>query len=594
MNPAKYSFDGKVAIIGGGATACDCALTAKRNGVEQVEIFALENIGEMPLTKNEKQALMNSGVDINGRIKLTAIEKNGEALKNIRTCKVKLPANVEFNLTDISDIPGSEQVRDDINNIIIAIGAKSDFERVDHSAVFYAGDYDNGPTTVVEAVASGKNAADAIDCYLSAKAKPVVENKVKSYVEVAGYNKTPVSLETDFFGRKIRSPFILSAAPPTDGLEQMKLAYEAGWAGGIMKTAFDNVPIHIPGEYMHAFTQDTYGNCDNVSGHALDRVCKEIQQLIKLYPDRLTMGSTGGAVTGDDEMDKLSWQGNTKKLEDAGAMGIEYSLSCPQGGDGTEGDIVSQNAKLTAKIIDWIMEVGKPEVPKLFKLTGAVTSIVPIVTAVKEVFDRYPEKKAGVTLANTFPTLFFREGKKEAWEEGIVVGMSGDGVLPISYLTLSSVGHLGVAVSGNGGPMNYKAAADFLALGAKTVQFCTIAMKYGYGIYDEICSGVSHLMEARGIKSVDELIGIAYPNAVTDFMALTAVKKISDREKELCMQCGNCTRCPYLAVTLDDEKYPVTDASKCIGCSICVQKCFSGALFMRERTSEEAAVLKED
>jgi len=38
----------------------------------------------------------------------------------------------------------------------------------------------------------------------------------------------------------------------------------------------------------------------------------------------------------------------------AGAMGVEYSLSCPQGGDGTEGDIVSQNAALTAKIIDWI------------------------------------------------------------------------------------------------------------------------------------------------------------------------------------------------------------------------------------------------
>ena len=51
-------------------------------------------------------------------------------------------------------------------------------------------------------------------------------------------------------------------------------------------------------------------------------------------------------------------------------MGIEYSLSCPQGGDGTEGDIVSQNAELTAKIIDWVLQVGDPEVPKLFKLTA--------------------------------------------------------------------------------------------------------------------------------------------------------------------------------------------------------------------------------
>lgn len=30
----------------------------------------------------------------------------------------------------------------------------------------------------------------------------------------------------------------------------MKKAYEHGWAGGIMKTAFDGLHIHIPNEYM--------------------------------------------------------------------------------------------------------------------------------------------------------------------------------------------------------------------------------------------------------------------------------------------------------------------------------------------------------
>jgi hypothetical protein len=110
-----------------------------------------------------------------------------------------------------------------------------------------------------------------------------------------------------------------------------------------MKTAFDGLRIHIPSEYMVTFSDNTYGNSDNVSGHTLDRVCKEVARLVKEYPDRLTAASTGGPVTGDDEADKKAWQSNTRKLEAAGAMAVEYSLSCPLGGDGTKGDIVSQD-----------------------------------------------------------------------------------------------------------------------------------------------------------------------------------------------------------------------------------------------------------
>jgi dihydropyrimidine dehydrogenase (NAD+) subunit PreA len=376
----------------------------------------------------------------------------------------------------------------------------------------------------------------------------------------------------------------------------MKLAYEAGWSGGIMKTAFDNVSIHIPADYMHVFDGRTYGNCDNVSGHSLSRVCREIEKLAKEYPDRLTAGSTGGPVSGNDEEDARAWVQNMKMLEDAGAQAVEFSLSCPQGGDGTEGDIVSQSSALTAKIVDWIMSASNPDIPKLFKLTGAVTSIAVIVKAIKEVLDRYPDKKGGVTLANTFPTLAFRPrlNGSGVWDEGVLVGMSGEGVAPISNLSLATVAHLGVEVSGNGGPMDYRSAAHFLALGVTTVQFCTVAMKYGVGIINELHSGIAHMMQERGMKSMDELIGSAIPNPITDFMELTPVKRISSVDEELCMHCGNCTRCSYNAITLDENHIPVIDASLCIGCSLCTQKCFAGALTMRVRTPHELDVLIED
>jgi dihydropyrimidine dehydrogenase (NAD+) subunit PreA len=594
-DPEKYNFNGRVAIVGGGATAVDCAITAKARGAKQVGLFMLEKLSEMPLTARERQDLVDYDIEVNGRVRVTRVLKDAQGLWGLKTLKVELPENLPFSPANARNVDGTDCLCADIEAVIVSIGMRSELPGEETQGIFYAGDMLTGPKTVVESVASGKNAALQIDAYLNQQAAPKIEKATKSYYALPGYNPTPVSLETDFFGRPIRSPYLLSASPVTDGLEQMNIAYKAGWAGGIMKTAFDNLPIHIPSEYMVSFDPLTYGNCDNVSGHPLDRVCQEIEQLIREWPDRLTIGSTGGPVTGNDESDAKGWQSNTKKLEAAGAMGIEYSLSCPQGGDGTEGDIVSQNAELTAKIIGWIMDVGAPEVPKIFKLTAAVTSIVPILRAIKQVLEKYPDKKAGITLANSFPTLAFRPAANgHPWDEGVIVGMSGEGVTPISYLTLARAVPEGIEISGNGGPMNYKAAMDFLALGVKTVQFCTIAMKHGVGIVKELESGTSFLMQERGLTSMSQLIGIAQPQPITDFMDLTPVKKISSIDQDACTLCGNCTRCPYLAIKPDSQGRLQTDPALCIGCSICAQKCFIGAIMMRERTPDELAVLQEN
>jgi NADPH-dependent glutamate synthase beta subunit-like oxidoreductase/dihydroorotate dehydrogenase len=590
--PGNYPVSGRVAVIGGGAIACDCAVTARQAGAE-VELFALEKVGEMPLTPKELKLLLDEKIQLNGRVRVTRVLAQGGKVTGLQVQRVTLPDGATFHPTKVRDVAGSEQTLDGFALVVVAIGNRPTLKVNGNPAVFAAGDAAHGAGTAVEAAAAGKNAALQITAFLNKRSVPAIEKPRKSTIRVRGYRDLPVALDVDFFGRMLPSPFLLSAAPPTDGYAQMKKALDAGWAGGIMKTAFDGVPIHIPSEYMHVFDERTYGNCDNVSDHPLSRVCEEIGRLVQEYPQRLIAASTGGPVTGNDASDRAGWVSNTKKLEQAGAMAIEYSLSCPQGGDGTEGDIVSQSPALTAKIIDWILAAGDPAIPKLFKLTGAVTSIAVIVKAVKEVLDRHPQAKAGVTLANTFPTLSFRPGRKQTWDEGILVGMSGQGVAPISNLSLASVARLGVHVSGNGGPMDYMAAAHFLALGARSVQFCTVAMKYGVHVVDELHGGLSHLMQERGIRSVGELIGRALPDPISGFMELPATKGIPQLDAELCMHCGNCTRCGYLAVSLDDDKRPRFDPALCIGCSLCTRKCFAGALAMRERSAGELAALAQ-
>ncbi len=583
----------RVMIIGGGAIAVDCATTAARCGAAHVEIIYRRKAEHMPLTAYERTLLLEHGVDVTPCTRVTEIVSAKGRVRGVMTVRQYLGRGKKPDPRNFVPHRTEKPAFRACDLVVAAIGSRSSIVPRKRKGVFFAGDMVHGAATVVEAVASGKNAAAEIDAYLNGGTRPARERFVKSRVMLAGQTLLPVPLTCDFFGRTLQTPFLLSAAPHTDGYAQMKKAYDAGWSGGIMKTAFAGVPVHIPGEYMVVYGASTYGNCDNVSAHDLRRVAGEVGRLVREYPDRLTMASTGGPVTGDDPADRAVWQANTRLLEDAGAMGIEYSLSCPQGGDGTRGDLVSQDAGLTAKIVDWVMEAGDPAVPKLFKLTGAVTSIRSIMIQVRDVLQRYPHKKAGVTLANSFPTLAFRRSPARRWDEGIIMGMSGEGVLPISNLTLARAAGLGVTISGNGGPMDYRAAANFLALGASTVQFCTVVMKYGLRIVEELHSGLSYLLADRGMASVAALIGSALPEPITAFDDLPVSTTVPELVESLCTQCGNCARCPYLAITMDTRRYPVIDPAECVGCSLCVQKCFTGALHMRQRTAAERAMMQE-
>ena len=164
-NKQAYQFDGRVAIIGGGATAVDCAITAKERGATHVELFMLEKLSEMPLTAAERQELVDYDIEVNGRIRISKIRTDGKTVSGIETKKVQLPEGQPFKPANVRDVEGTEGIRTDFNAVVMAIGMRSYLAREQVDGLFYAGDISNGPTTVVEAVASGKNAALEIDAY---------------------------------------------------------------------------------------------------------------------------------------------------------------------------------------------------------------------------------------------------------------------------------------------------------------------------------------------------------------------------------------------------------------------------------------------
>ncbi|KAL0236456.1 hypothetical protein GEMRC1_003038 [Eukaryota sp. GEM-RC1] len=569
-NPSKYfSSNENIIVVGGGAVAVDCAIKSRlANPEASISLVYRRGLNDMPVTHHERQLLLETNSDVVPRSIVTGVDKESKTISTVRVSMGKR------GTTGSKVVEGSES-KLPADLVIMALGSSPlDIELPQN--VYLCGDARTGPTTAVECVAEGKKVAVAIFIVMNI----TVREGCSQHIPL--FNNRPVPLNLTSFGKPLRSPFILSAAPSTDGLEECRYALKAGWAGVVMKTAFHGVPIHIPSEYMAYVDENTYGNCDNVSGRCLSAVVEDIKVLVKEFPDRLIAASTGGSMTGDDDVDRASWQKHTKMLEDAGCHLVEYSLSCPQGsgGDeeksGNEGSMVSQSASLTRKVIDWVMECSNPNIPKLFKLTGAVTDPMTPVGAAMEVFAKYPNKKGGATLANSFPSLEFIESKQSSngkYRQARVL-------LPCPWTRDQ------LELSASGGAMDYRSTADFMALGATTVQFCTLPTKAGIHCIDELENGFSHYLAARGFKSVEELIGCLLPNPITDFMELTPIKKISLVDNDTCIKCMNCTRCPYMSFTLVDGKL-ITDPAKCIGCAICSFKCPTDSIAMVDRTEEQ-------
>ena len=82
----------------------------------------------------------------------------------------------------------------------------------------------------------------------------------------------------DFCGVHFPNPFLLSAAPPTDDLDMVRAAFEAGWGGAVLKTtSVETEPVDLVYPMMSAVHYEGrrimgLGNIDLISEHHIDVV----------------------------------------------------------------------------------------------------------------------------------------------------------------------------------------------------------------------------------------------------------------------------------------------------------------------------------
>jgi dihydropyrimidine dehydrogenase (NAD+) subunit PreT len=183
-DPKKTKLGKRVIIIGGGNVSLDSAATAKRLGAESVILMYRRSEKEMRVWKAELEEARRQGVEIRFLTNPVAVvgKKKVEGVKCRRT---KLSKQKDTSGRPIPvEVKGSEFVID-ADTIIIAIGQsiaadwlegfklEKGYIKVDENfqtsidKIFAGGDMIAGEGTIVNSVAQGKHAAQAIHEYLS-------------------------------------------------------------------------------------------------------------------------------------------------------------------------------------------------------------------------------------------------------------------------------------------------------------------------------------------------------------------------------------------------------------------------------------------
>jgi dihydropyrimidine dehydrogenase (NADP+) len=82
-------------------------------------------------------------------------------------------------------------------------------------------------------------------------------------------------------------------------------------------------------------------------------------------------------------------------------------------------------------------------------------------------------------------------------------------VMSIAQMTKSEFPDPDLSLSGIGGVENGGHAAEFILLGANTVQVCTGVMMHGYGHVKQLCSEIKDFMVKHNFSSIEYFRGIS-------------------------------------------------------------------------------------
>lgn len=182
----KKKVGKRVAVVGAGFTALDCARVAKRLGAEEVTIHIRTAEEYIPVTKDEIFEAKREGIRIKGlRTPVELLADENGALHGVEFAQNRLGGWRDNGRRQAIAIEGSE-FTEPCDTLLIAIGQRTVNDYLDVKleldrwgsvkagedgntsvdGVFAAGDFVSGPTTIISAIGNGRHVANGIDHWL--------------------------------------------------------------------------------------------------------------------------------------------------------------------------------------------------------------------------------------------------------------------------------------------------------------------------------------------------------------------------------------------------------------------------------------------
>jgi NADPH-dependent glutamate synthase beta subunit-like oxidoreductase/2,4-dienoyl-CoA reductase-like NADH-dependent reductase (Old Yellow Enzyme family) len=192
LDEAKHKGNIKVpktvAVIGGGNTGMDTAITVKKNGARDVYMICFESFKTMPAWLSERQQALIEDIHFMNMFMPKGYIENNNKITSVKVTQVQLDDPDENGFCAPIEIPGSD-LEIKVDMVIEALGQKTpgnlkeilpgvkltdnnlilvgpDNKATSRQGIFAGGDIVNGGLTAVRAVADGLAAADEIDDFL--------------------------------------------------------------------------------------------------------------------------------------------------------------------------------------------------------------------------------------------------------------------------------------------------------------------------------------------------------------------------------------------------------------------------------------------